>query len=181
MVALKDMALEDLAGAINLYPWFAGARLELCRRMWEMGADTWGEEEYSAQALYLPDRSAILRLRREPASYTDSEIEPPVTVEEPQVYVVGGDYFSRAQYEKVKQSSDNVFSRMAVKIREEKAFEEARKEPEPEDFATETLAKIYADQDRPEEARRIYSRLILEFPEKSAYFASLIEKLDNKQ
>ena len=47
-----------------------------------------------------------------------------------------------------------------------------------ERFATETLAQIFVEQGRYEEAKRIYSRLILEIPEKSAYFASLIEKLD---
>ena len=46
-----------------------------------------------------------------------------------------------------------------------------------DDFCTETLAEIYAEQGYPEEARRIYSKLILFYPEKSAYFASLIEKL----
>ena len=45
------------------------------------------------------------------------------------------------------------------------------------DFCTETLAQIYADQGYPEQARQIYSRLSLRFPEKSAYFAALIEKL----
>ena len=45
-------------------------------------------------------------------------------------------------------------------------------------FATETLARIFQEQGRVEEARRIYSRLILEIPEKSAYFASLIDNLD---
>jgi hypothetical protein len=47
------------------------------------------------------------------------------------------------------------------------------------DYFTETLAQIYADQGYPEQAKQIYSALSLRFPEKSAYFASLIEKLKN--
>lgn len=47
------------------------------------------------------------------------------------------------------------------------------------DFCTETLAQIYAEQGYFEQAKRIYGKLILAFPEKSAYFASLIGKLDN--
>ena len=47
-------------------------------------------------------------------------------------------------------------------------------------FCTETLAWIYAGQGYREEAKKIYSRLMLRYPEKSAYFASLIEKLDEE-
>ena len=46
------------------------------------------------------------------------------------------------------------------------------------DFCTETLAQIYAEQGYNEQAKQIYSKLSLRYPEKSVYFASLIEKLD---
>ena len=59
----------------------------------------------------------------------------------------------------------------------EAAAAEAQTSSVADRFATETLARIFAEQGRPEEARRIYSRLILEFPEKSAYFATLIDSL----
>jgi hypothetical protein len=45
-------------------------------------------------------------------------------------------------------------------------------------FCTETLAQIYADQGYYKQAKYIYSQLILRYPEKNAYFAALIEKLD---
>ena len=51
------------------------------------------------------------------------------------------------------------------------------KEEEFNDFCTEALAQIYAEQGYYEQARAIYSQLSLRFPEKSAYFAALIEKL----
>ena len=44
-------------------------------------------------------------------------------------------------------------------------------------FYTQTLAEIYAEQGYFDQAKQIYSQLILAYPEKSAYFASLIEKL----
>ena len=46
-------------------------------------------------------------------------------------------------------------------------------------YITETLAEIYAQQGYLEQAKNIYSKLILRYPEKSAYFATLIEKLNN--
>ncbi|MGZ4037324.1 MAG: hypothetical protein ACXVPQ_05805 [Bacteroidia bacterium] len=48
---------------------------------------------------------------------------------------------------------------------------------ESEDLVTETLAKIYALQGNTSKAVRAYEILSLKFPQKSAYFATLIENL----
>jgi len=48
---------------------------------------------------------------------------------------------------------------------------------EHEHLVTETLAKIYALQGNVNKAIRAYEILSLRFPQKSAYFATLIKKL----
>ena len=94
------------------------------------------------------------------------------------VRVLGGDFFSSDQYSQVRQEEDNYFSRFKAGRSDEK---DERSWDDPElGFCTETLAWIYADQGYFTEAKKIYSRLILRYPEKSAYFASLIEKMDKE-
>ena len=87
-----------------------------------------------------------------------------------------GDFFTQADYDQVRRVDDNVFSRYAAKAKQDKTYEE---EPPVEfDLYTETLAQIYAEQGYYEQAKDIYSKLILAYPEKSAYFAALIQKLN---
>jgi hypothetical protein len=191
-INIHTLNLDELVGVVNLYPWYSGARLELCRRMSQMG-DTWDEDQYAPEALYLPDRGLLVKLLKHSrqADYSDKDVQEllasylePATTETAQpahqVHVVGGDYFSQAQYDNVKKGTDNIFSRFATQVRSEAPTQAEDSSPVAERFATETLARIFVEQGRPEEAKRIYSRLILDFPEKSAYFASLIDSLESE-
>lgn len=193
-INLKKLTLDELAGVVSLYPWYGAARKEMCLRMSKIGGDSWGKSEYGTAALYVGARKYISDIYRmeNVEDYSDKDIERilksyiqesrnPVSEERP-VRVVGGDYFSQTQYDNVKRTSDNVFSKFAFKARVESPEKTADFDVS-DDFCTETLAQIYADQGYYEQAKRIYSKLLLKFPEKNTYFASLIgqiEQVENK-
>ena len=189
MIHLHSLTPEELAGVVNLYPWFGGARRELCLRMARSGGEGWGREQYADAALYLGSRSIVSDIVRSCTTqdWSDKDVDTLLqsflkadtqeeTPSERPVRVVGGDYFTQAQYDGVRRTEDNVFSHYATRAAEGSPSEEG--EHAEDLFCTETLAQIYVEQGYYEPARKIYSRLSLRYPEKSAYFASLIEKLD---
>jgi len=189
-IDLKKLNLDELNGVINIYPWFAGARKELCRRMSELGEGAWSDERYADAALYLGSRRIIAELAHKghKADYSDKDIKELLKAyidegvgevndegQERRIIVVGGDYFSKSQYDRVKRDSDNIFSSFASKAKAEGYVE--MPESDFTDICTETLASVYAEQGYYDQAKSIYDKLILRYPEKSAYFAALIEKL----
>ncbi len=177
---LKSLTMDELTGVINIYPWFGAARMELCGRMSKVGGSEWGKEQYADAAMYIPSRTLVFDIMRSAsgADYSDKDVRNLVkktTEYRRTVKVVGGDFFSAEQYEKVKQEDDSFFSRIKIGKSDEP---QGRGWDDPElGFCTETLAGIYAEQGYFAQAKKIYSRLMLRYPEKSAYFASLIQKL----
>ena len=193
-INIKTLNLSELAGVVTAYPWYGGARRELCERMCKAGA--WSESQYAEASLYIASRSIITDIVRAGSStdYSDKNVQELLKAcledapgealtgsEEPgrQVFLVGGDYFSPAQYKEVRQDGDGVFSSFAVHDDTEDVVL-LDLEQEEIDFVTEPLAEIYAEQGYFKEAKDIYSKLMLRYPEKSVYFAALIEKIDNK-
>ena len=189
-VDIRKLTLEELVGVVNLYPWYSGARKELCARMSRMGEEALSDRQFVDAALHLPSRRILADMVRQSMErdWTDAEVEEIVRSYADQqkreegsagrVYAGVGDYFSQEEYDQVRREEDNVFSRYAAKARSSKA-EAADVPAEPVfDLFTETLAQIYAEQGYYEQAKDIYSKLILAYPEKNAYFAALIQKLD---
>jgi len=190
-IDIRKLSLDELLGVVNLYPWFGGARKELCERMHRMGGDAWGESQYADAAMYIPSRTRLVDMVRTSGGqdWTDTDVETLLKKyiserddqelqdrQQRRVHVIGGDYFSQDDYDRVRKSDDGVFSRYAAKARQEKSYEEI-KETE-FDLYTETLAQIYLEQGYPEQAKSIYSKLLLANPEKNAYFAALIRKIE---
>ncbi len=197
-IDIKRLNMDELLGVVSIYPWYAGARMELCRRMADGGTPS--PELVSRTALYVGSRRLLRDLVGvRNGDYSDAELSRLLNrvlgnetgedveteeVEEPapetpaatdRIFVVGGDYFSAAQYREVRRSDDGIYSSFASAEREDLTFEEP---DEGFDLCTETLAGIYAEQGYLNEAKQIYSKLSLRYPEKSVYFAALIEKLD---
>lgn len=185
-IDLKKLSLDELAGVVSLYPWFGGARKELCRRMSAAGGESWGVSQYAEAAMHLPSRRVIAGLLRSPSSGDCSDGDLSEILKKMssgfnsrRVRVAGGDYFSQEQYDLVRKQDDSFVGRFNWRV-EENTAEAAAETGGSLAFYTETLAQIYADQGYYEQAREIYSKLILAYPEKNTYFAALIEKLDQE-
>ena len=194
-IDIKKLTLDELAGVVNLYPWFGGARKELCERMSRMGGGSWGESQYADAAMYIASRrklSDIMRSARK-EDWEDADVEKllksyisekkeeagtaAVQGGKRKVYAGVGDYFSQDDYDQVRKVDDNVFSRYAAKASQGKSVSQENTDLH-FDLYTETLARIYLEQGYPDQAKSIYSKLILAYPEKNAYFAALIQKID---
>ncbi len=188
-IDIHTLTLEELSGVISLYPWYGGARMELCRRMSGVGALS--ESQIAETGLHLGNRGVLSELLHagRTVDCSDKDVhrlmqafmpEEAATLAPRKVYVVGGDYFSQDQYEDVKSDGDGIFSKFAAKAREEGYVDEPEPEAATDGFCTETLAGIYLEQGYPQEAIDIYSRLSLRYPEKSVYFAALIDEINKK-
>lgn len=158
--------------------------------MAKSGGEGWGKTQFSDAALYITKRECVSDIYRigESTDWADKDMEEIIKQyvaeseapqrEERQVRVVGGDYFTQDQYDNVRKSEDSVFSGFVANS----SVDEKEKGANGlgENFCTETLAAIYAEQGYFEEARNIYSKLMLKFPKKSTYFAALVSELDKK-
>lgn len=177
-INLYSLTLEELSGVVNLYPWFAAARVELCKRMADSGA--WTRDQFANQALHIPNRRLIAALadKGRDRDFSDSGLEKILNgMRAKPGRASGGDFFSQDEYDSAGAEEGGIKFEFPVQ-KLSKGLENGSEALQDDFFYTETLAHIYEEQGYPEEARKIYTKLILAFPEKNAYFASLIDKLD---
>ncbi|MBP5675681.1 MAG: hypothetical protein J6W94_01560 [Bacteroidales bacterium] len=66
-IDIHRLTLDELAGVVNLYPWYGAARVEMCRRML---SDGWGEGEIASQALFVADRRKLSAIARSTVPWT---------------------------------------------------------------------------------------------------------------
>ena len=169
---VDKLSLGQLSGLVNSYPWFAAARMELARRLVAEGG--WSREELSRLLMHIGD-PVLLRPFVLPLLSVAMPAPAAPAAEKPR-RIPGGDFFTREEYEKVKRDDDYLFRQPSdAPVRKDSEKEAA--EALSLEFVTETLAQIYASQGYFSQAKEIYEKLILAYPEKSAYFAALIEEL----
>lgn len=113
-------------------------------------------------------------------------VEPVMEIQtpKPKIVVVGGDYFSKddfAQLDEQEKVAEIKLGAPADNMEHETAGTESDLlDFDSLDFVTETLAKIYADQGYYDKAIEVYAKLILLYPEKSTYFATLVNEIKSK-
>ena len=90
-----------------------------------------------------------------------------------EVYIIGGDYFSNSDFEGLSKDGMDSFNLLTAPEPQSPKEEFVASEFTDEFYYTETLARIYAQQELYERAIEVYDKLILLYPEKSAYFATL--------
>ena len=175
MEDLRKLTIGELTALVQTYPWFGAARVEICRRT-AQGADA----AFCEAAIYASSRRELYEMmyKRDRSDFVDGAAAIAIK-EAPKkaVRVSGADFFSQSEYDSVRQEGDDVFASFVRNVRSEKSEEIA--DETLLSFCTETLAQIYAEQGYPDQAKYIYSKLSLRYPEKNAYFAALIEKLDS--
>jgi len=177
---LRHISNDELTGILERYPWFGAARLERCRRCPAGSGAVYAEAApYAAslKVLYaiangLEPAETQEPLESEGQQLHDTVAEAPVR----RVRAAGGDFFSQDEYDNVRRDDDSLLSAIATAVHVEKSS--AADEKAAVAFCTEPLAQIYAEQGYPAQAKYIYSQLILRYPEKSAYFAALIDELN---
>ncbi|MDR0729120.1 MAG: hypothetical protein LBF19_03215 [Prevotellaceae bacterium] len=114
-------------------------------------------------------------------------IEKPAALAKQPFAVIGGEYFDAVDFSEVDLTDADPLSQF---IKEQPKInpntsplhsieweDAAEKRRTPIDYVTETLAQIYVEQQLYDMAADTYEKLILQIPEKSAYFAAQIKEL----
>ena len=218
-VELEKMSIKELEGVIDRYPWFTLARRELFLKMAEMGDDhkKMGIRRvagyvYSRERLLKDiDRSVLTgkqdtveesnesfvfeldfeEVKRDLPEIKSERVDKQERVRE--VFVVGGDYFRREDFESIDNEGKEFMGRISpitIRAERERSTNDERERISPIDgaseigdddlFYTESLAGVYASQGFYKRAIDIYEKLILLYPEKNSYFASLIKEVKKK-
>ena len=176
------MTLEELSQVVLAYPWFGQARKELCIKLLESGRSELAQEQISQAGMYVCSRAKLKAdlLKIRPLPQAEPTVAP-TPKEQKKVVVVGGDFFSQEQYDKIGSEADGLPKVPSFRPSPKQSALEPKAATgvELDSFCTEPMAQILLEQGYLAEAKYIYSKLLLRYPEKSAYFAALVSKIEN--
>ncbi len=209
-VDIKDLDIPALEGLVREYPWFAYARHLLLSKLAEKGKEHMEVQMQKCSAFIPCRRGVYLMTLKgkevedlsvidfdefnreflEITGKSDAEVE--FDEEEksdltPKYVVLGADYFSKDDFAQIEEVNPFKIGKLGGTEDDSceegvknQAFEPDEEDRDIDDFYTETLARIYAEQGYYEEAIKVYAKLILLYPEKSAYFATLVNEVKSK-
>lgn len=195
--SIKSLGIIELEGIVAAYPWYSGARQQLLYKLAEMGEECFNHKlrDYASFVQNIDNvissANTIIKNKREESlsEFIDLDILRGEYNTNQKIHVIGGDYFSSADFADLENIKIEKVGRYEAKEGDEPVLthinqpltmsEEEFNSPE---FYTETLAQIFTQQGHYDKAIDVYAKLILLYPEKSAYFANLANevKLKNK-
>ena len=196
--SLDVMEMETL---LKESPWFSYLRHRLMEKLYRLDPEAFSQI-LASNAVFLASRKALYQKITSPESEEETEVflkEETEEIHRPKVIVAGGDFFSKDDLKSIDPEDDMELklrnSPFTRKAEESSPTAEDQKQSSPakgktsmltEDgkvnfddlaFYTETLGHIYAQQGFYDKAIDVFSKLILLYPQKSAYFAALVNDL----
>ena len=138
--------------------------------------------DFSSSADQGKERDFFFEVEEEVREQHENVVE--IQAAKPKIVVVGADYFSKEDFAQLEDSERAAEIRLGAPAQGQDIPPQGAEADEVDfdamDFVTETLAKIYADQGYYDKAIEVYAKLILLYPEKSTYFATLVNEIKSK-
>ncbi|MBR5075321.1 MAG: tetratricopeptide repeat protein [Bacteroidales bacterium] len=202
---IQSLDLMELEAALKQSPWFSYLREIMLERLYRKDKEAFFQT-LSQSAVFLSSRKTLYDRINSPVEEETAEEIPSAAEEKPQpqeepihrprVIVAGGDFFSKEDLKSIDPEDD-----MELKLKGSPFYrpapepKETQEAPKPREkrtsllkddgsvnfddlaFCTETLGHIYAQQGFYDKAIEVFSKLILLYPQKSAYFAALVNEM----
>ena len=188
---INELDVIKLEQILEEYPWFSLARVNLLIELSKVGKEYFNNNFRDTLAFVQSQDNILKKINSLPVEqFADSTSKRDNKLKN--FYIVGGDYFSTDDLSSIDDSKESeVIEKVGefvpkseqgpivdYTIHEVSISEEDFNSLE---FYTETLAKIFIDQEYYDQAIDVYEKLSLLYPEKSVYFASLINELKLKK